>query len=60
MGLSPLAQRLRSAEQEFLRAQLAAVRNDAAACAQNLGISQRSLDLRLQLCEKRGLHADDT
>ncbi|MDD3759880.1 MAG: sigma-54 dependent transcriptional regulator [Acidithiobacillus sp.] len=58
--LSPLAERLRSAEQEFLRMQLAAVQNDAAACAQNLGIGQRSLALRLQLCAKRDPHADST
>ncbi len=58
--LSPLAERLQSAEQEFLRAQLAAARNDVTICAQNLGIGQRSLALRLQLCEKRGPHADNT
>ncbi|MEY2341780.1 sigma-54-dependent transcriptional regulator [Acidithiobacillus sp. IBUN Pt1247-S3] len=60
VGLSPLAQRLRDAEQRFLLSQLTAAQNHAEACAQNLGISQRSLSMRMQLGKKGTVYANDT
>lgn len=55
-----LAQRLRAAEQLFLRNQLTAQQNRFESCAQSLGISTHSLILRLQRGDSSVDHAPNT